>query len=154
MPIPQIQAFTPPPWFGPEITTEPSFGRQVIALDRLPELPEVPLSNAIMEAVLDLLEGRASISQPVTTPAPGASIETSVIDVLTRLSAGASGRPTARPEAYEASAEPQMPDSERTAYTPGTPSGAAERDRVHPVDSDEPSRPSTVRPRLFPRLTH
>jgi CYTH domain-containing protein len=150
----EAQAFTPPPWFGPEITKEPSFGRQVIALDRLPELPEVPLSNAIMEAVLDLLEGRASTSQPVTAPAPRASIETSVIDVLTRLSAGASGRPTAPPEAHEASPEPQMPDSERTAYAPGTPSEAAERDRVHPVDSDEPSRPSTVRPRLFPRLTH
>src|SRR5215204_6049820 len=88
----EAQAFTPPPWFGPEITTESSFGRQVIALDRLPELPEVPLSNAIMEAVLDLLEDRASTSQPVTAPAPRASIETSVLDALTRLSAGASGR--------------------------------------------------------------
>ena len=88
----EAQAFTPPPWFGPEITTESSFGRQVIALDRLPELPEVPLSNAIMEAVLDLLEDRASTSRPVTAPAPRASVETSVLDALTRLSAGASGR--------------------------------------------------------------
>jgi hypothetical protein len=47
----EAQAFTPPPWFGPEITTESSFGRQVIALDRLPELPEVPLSAAIMLGV-------------------------------------------------------------------------------------------------------
>ena len=150
----EAQAFTPPPWFGPEITTEPSFGRQVIALDRLPELPEVPLSNAIMEAVLDLLEDRASTSQPVTAPAPRSSIDTSVLDALTRLSAGASGRPTAPPEAHEASPEPQMPDNERTAYASGTPSEAPERDKVHPVDFDEPPRPSTVRPRLFPRLTH
>ena len=106
----------------------------MIALDRLPELPEVPLSNAIMEAVLDLLEDRASTSRPVTAPAPRASIETSVLDALTRLSAGASGRPTAPPEAHEASPEPQMPDNERTAYASGTPSEAAERDKVHPVD--------------------
>ena len=142
----EAQAFTPPPWFGPEITTEPSFGRQVIALDRLPEVPEVPLSNAIVEAVLDLLEARASPSQPVTAPAPRASIDTSVLDALTRLSAGASGRPTAPPEAHEASPEPQMPDNERTAYASGTPSEAPERDKVHPVDFDEPPRPSTGRP--------
>ena len=107
-----------------------------------------------MEAVLDLIEGQAPTSQPVTAPAPRASIDTSVIDVLSRLSAGASGRPKAPLEAHEASPEPQMPDSERTAYDPGTPSEAAERDKVHPVDSDEPPRPSTIRPRLFPRLTH
>jgi hypothetical protein len=151
----EAEAFTPPTWFGPEITTQPSFGRQVIALDRVPEVGEVPLSNSTVEAVLDLLEGRVSLSAPVTAPARRPSIETSVLDALSRLSAsGAAGRPTAPPEAHEASPEPQMPDSERTAYTPGTPSEAAERDRVHPVDSDEPSRPSTIRPRLFPRLTH
>lgn len=150
----EAQAFTPPPWFGPEITTDTSFGRQVIALDRLLEVPEVPLSNSIVEAVLDLLEGRATPSQPVTAPAPRASIETSVLDALSRLSASASGRPKAPFEAHEASPESQMSDSERNAYEPGTHSEAAERDKVHPVDSDEPPRPSTVRPRLFPRLTH
>jgi hypothetical protein len=153
----ESEAFTPPTWFGAEITTEPSFGRQVIALDRLPEVPEVPLSNAMVEAVLDLLDGRVSLSQPVTAPAPRpSSIETSVLDALSRLSAaGASGRPTAPPEAYEASPEPQMPDTERTALVPGArPSEAAERDKLHPVDSDEPSPPSRIRPRLFPRLTH
>jgi hypothetical protein len=151
----EAEAFTPPSWFGPEITTEPSFGRPVIALDRLPEVPEVPLSNAMVEAVFDLLEGRVSLSQPVTEPAPRpSSIETSVLEALSRLSAsGAPGR-TAPPEAYEASPEPQMPDSERTALVPGArPSESTDRDKVRPVDSDEPSRPSRVRPRLFPRLT-
>jgi CYTH domain-containing protein len=152
----ESEAFTPPTWFGAEITTEPSFGRQVIALDRLPEVPEVPLSNAMVEAVLDLLEGRAPLSQPVTTPARPPSIETSVLEALSRLSAsGASGGPTAPPEAHEASPEPQMPDSELTGYVPGAhPSESAGRDKVHPVDPAEPSPPSRIRPRLFPRLTN
>jgi CYTH domain-containing protein len=65
----EAEAFTPPTWFGPEITTEPSFGRQLIALDRLPEVGEVPLSNSTVEAVLDLLEGRVSLSPRVTATA-------------------------------------------------------------------------------------
>ena len=127
----EAEAFTPPTWFGPEITTQPSFGRQVIALDRLPEVGEVPLSNSTVEAVLDLLEGRVSLSAPVTTPARRRSIETSVLDALSRLStSGASGRPTAPPEAHEASPEPQMPDIERTTYAPDAhPSEPAERDQ-------------------------
>jgi CYTH domain-containing protein len=150
----EAEAFTPPTWFGPEITTEPSFGRQVIAVDRLPEVREVALSNSTLEAVLDLLEGRVSLFPPVTAPARRPSIESSVLDALSRLSAsGAAGRAAAPPEAHEASPEPQMPDSERTAPD-ARPSESAERDKVHPGDADESSRPSTIRPRLFPRLTH
>jgi CYTH domain-containing protein len=150
----EAEAFTPPTWFGPEITTEPSFGRQVIAVDRLPEVGEVPLSNFTVEAVLDLLEGRFSLP-PVTAPARPGSIETSVLDALSRLSAsGAAGRATARPEAHEASPEPQMPESEPTTYAlDARPLEPTERDKV-PADAEEPSRPSRVRPRLFPRLTH
>ena len=151
----EAEAFTPPTWFGPEITTQPSFGRQVIALDRLPEVGEVPLSNSTVEAVLDLLEDRVSLSAPVTTPAQRRSIETSVLDALSRLSAsGAAGRPTASPEAHEASPQPQMPEIERTTYAlDAHPSEPTERDNA-PADAEEPSRPSRSRPRLFPRLTH
>jgi hypothetical protein len=151
----EAEAFTPPTWFGPEITTEPSFGRQVIAVDRLPEVGEVPLSNSTVEAVLDLLEGRVSLSPRVTATARRPSIETSVLDALSRLSAsGAAGRATAPPEAHEASPEPQMPDIEPTIYAPDAHrSEPTERDKA-PADAEEPSRPSRTRPRLFPRLTH
>ena len=140
----EAQAFTPPPWFGPEITTEPSFGRQVIALDRLPELPEVPLSNAIIEAVLDLLEGRASTSHRLLR------MPRVHRDVGSRRPNPALRRRVWTPDSAARSTrgQPRAPDArhERTAYAPGTLSEAAERDKVHPVDSDEPPRPSTVRP--------
>jgi CYTH domain-containing protein len=150
----EAEAFTPPTWFGPEITTEPSFGRQLIALDRMPEIGEVPLSNSAVEAVLDLLEGRVSLSQPDTAPGRRASIETSVLDALSRLSAsGAAAGATAPPEAHEGSPEPQMPDIEPTTYAPDAHARErAERDKVT-AQADDPSRPSR-RPRLFPRLTH
>jgi hypothetical protein len=51
----EAEAFTPPAWFGHEITTEPSFGRQVISFNQMPDVGEVPLSDGIVEAVLDVL---------------------------------------------------------------------------------------------------
>jgi hypothetical protein len=127
----------------------------VIALDRLPDVEEVQLSNAIVEAVLDLLEGRDSLSPAVTAPARRPSIETSVLEALSRLSAsGAAGRPAAPPEAHEASPEPQMPDIEPTIYAPDAHAKEPTEHDKAPAHADELSRPSRIRPRLFPRLTH
>ena len=104
----EAEAFTPPVWFGPEITAEPSFGRQVIAFDRMPEVGEVQLSSATVDALLDVLEGRAPVEPPAPSFAPHSSIDTSVLDALRRLSIG---RPTPGPAGREeASAEHRMPD--------------------------------------------
>jgi hypothetical protein len=110
----EAEAFTPPAWFGPEITTEPSFGRQVIALTQMPDVGEVPLSNSIVEAVLDLLEGRAD-DQPVPTPARLRSVETSVLDALRRLTT--SGRAT-NSSAYEAAETPMHHADHRAPDAP------------------------------------
>ena len=146
----EAEAFTPPSWFGPEITTDPSFGRQVIALDRPPEIGEVPLSDAIVDAVLDLLEGRASGVESVGQPEPRPpSIESSVLDALRRLStSGVVTRSTAPPEGHEASAEAPFPDIDAAEVAEN-----AERGEVTPEDADGPSTKRSVRPRIFPRLT-
>jgi hypothetical protein len=75
----------PPVWFGPEITAEPSFGRQVIAFNGVPPPDEIALSNAILEALLDSLEGRVHVAEPAAAPPP--SPDHSVLDALRRLSA-------------------------------------------------------------------
>jgi hypothetical protein len=149
-----FEAFTPPAWFGPEITTDPSFGRQVISLNRMPDVGEVPLSNGIVEDVLDILEGRAD-DQPVATPARLRAVETSVFDALRRLTASV-GSQTASPEAHEAGPEPAMPDIdlEGTYAEAEEASEPAQHDEARPADADPPSRPSKIRPRLFPRRTH
>ena len=147
----EAEAFTPPAWFGPEITTEPSFVRQVISFDQMPDVGEVPLSNGIVEAVLDVLEGRAD-DQLVPTPAHLRAVETSVFDALRHLSA--SVRSTASPEAPEAGPEPAMPDDINHEGTYAEASAPARHDETRSADPDAPSRPSKIRPRLFPRLTH
>ena len=151
----EAEAFTPPAWFGPEITTELSFGRQVISFNQMPDVGEVPLSDGIVEAVLDVLEGRAD-DQLVPTPAHLRAVETSVFDALRRLSASVGSQP-ASPEAPEAGPEPAMPDiinHEGTYAEAEEASAPAQHDEARPADADAPSRPSKIRPRLFPRLTH
>ena len=150
----EAEAFTPPAWFGPEITTEPSFGRQVISFNQMPDVGEVPLSNGIVEAVLDLLEGRAD-DQRVASPARLRAAETSVFDALRRLTASV-GSQTASPETHERP-EPAMPDDinhEGTYSEAEEASEPAQHDEARPSDADAPSRPSKIRPRLFPRRTH
>jgi hypothetical protein len=62
----------------------------VIALNGVPPLGEIPLSNATLEALLDLMEGQVSVSEPAAAPA--ASLEHSVFDALRRRLAAAPER--------------------------------------------------------------
>ena len=47
-----------PAWFGPEITGDPAWDKRSIALGGAPASPEIPLSNAALDALLNDLEGR------------------------------------------------------------------------------------------------
>jgi hypothetical protein len=60
----EAKAFAAPSWFGPEVTEEPAFQNRAIALEGVPRAPEVPLSNAALDSLLDALENRIR-------PAPG-----------------------------------------------------------------------------------
>ncbi|MCJ2140632.1 hypothetical protein [Methylobacterium sp. E-066] len=50
--------FQAPNWFGREVSNEPTFERQALAIQGVPAAEEVPLSNAALDAVLDLIEPR------------------------------------------------------------------------------------------------
>ncbi|MCJ2124684.1 hypothetical protein [Methylobacterium sp. J-077] len=50
--------FQAPNWFGREVSGEPAFERQALAIQGVPGAEEVPLSNAALDAVLDLIEPR------------------------------------------------------------------------------------------------
>lgn len=49
-------AFQPPAWLGPEITGEKNCDNRSVALHKLSLAVEVPISDAIIEQVLDLLD--------------------------------------------------------------------------------------------------
>ena len=51
--------FCPLEWFGPEVTGNPRYTNQSIALRGLDEAPEIPLSDAALNSLIDTLEGRS-----------------------------------------------------------------------------------------------
>src|SRR4051812_2685503 len=48
--------FVPPAWFGPEVTQNPAYHRGSLARAELPASENIPLSSAMLEELLDLLE--------------------------------------------------------------------------------------------------
>src|SRR5215212_2216508 len=81
-------AFIPPAWFGPEVTQDAAYDRGALARAGVPASEEIPVSNAMLEELLDRLEegslaaqlGRLSPRRvledcPADEPANGASSE-------------------------------------------------------------------------------
>jgi len=54
----EARDFRPLSWFGPDITSEAAYHNRAIALNGPPQVPEVPLSNAALNSLLDTLENR------------------------------------------------------------------------------------------------
>jgi CYTH domain-containing protein len=54
----EARGFHPLEWFGPEVTTDPRYTNQSIALRGLEGVPEIPLSDAALNSLIDTLEGR------------------------------------------------------------------------------------------------
>ena len=55
--------FVPPAWLGPEVTQNPAYHRGSLARAGLPASDEIPLSNAMIEALLDLLDEGTTTAQ-------------------------------------------------------------------------------------------
>lgn len=56
--------FQPPAWFGPEVSADPSYRLRAIALDGLPSVPEVDVSNAALHSLLDAFDHRDEETEP------------------------------------------------------------------------------------------
>ncbi len=54
----QSSAFQVPAWFGKEVTEEAAFDRPALAIQGVPSVGEMLLSNAALDAVLDIIEPR------------------------------------------------------------------------------------------------
>ncbi|MBO1909491.1 hypothetical protein J4G37_32295 [Microvirga sp. 3-52] len=75
--------FAPLPWFGPEVTADCRFTYQALALRGLSETPDVLLSDAALDSLLDTLENRfmaqsrVAISHPTGKLVPEARVRVS-----------------------------------------------------------------------------
>ncbi|MBD2750108.1 hypothetical protein IC232_25915 [Microvirga sp. BT688] len=71
------QDLHPLPWFGPEVSIEPAYQRRRLALEGASESPEVDVTNAALNSLLDLLEERFAAwppQQSETTSEPAADV--------------------------------------------------------------------------------
>jgi len=68
----EARGFRPLEWFGPEVTADPRYPNQAIALRGLDEVPEIPLSDAALNSLIDTLEGRSTAQAHKSIPRPKA----------------------------------------------------------------------------------
>lgn len=107
-------AFVPPVWFGAEVSTDTAYHGQSIALTGVPSAGEAPLSNAALDAVLDLIEPRFGSSRstippwPPTPPAKPYTPPKPAEDV--KPAEAPAPEPQPAPEALLAPVEPPKPE--------------------------------------------
>jgi CYTH domain-containing protein len=68
----EARGFHPPEWFGREVTADPRYTHQSIALRGLAEAPEIPLSDAALNSLIDTLEGRFPVEARMAISRPRA----------------------------------------------------------------------------------
>ncbi|QRM33539.1 hypothetical protein [Microvirga sp. VF16] len=72
----EARGFCPLEWFGPEVTADPRYTNQAIALRGLDKAPEIPLSDAALNSLIDTLEGhlptqaRLAVNRPKAKQVP------------------------------------------------------------------------------------
>lgn len=66
----EARDFRPLAWFGPDVTGEAAYHNRSIALEGLPQVPDVPVSNAALNSLLDTLENRYSTTTAYAPPLP------------------------------------------------------------------------------------
>ncbi|WP_201864581.1 hypothetical protein [Microvirga soli] len=59
-----VQAMPPLAWFGPEVTEDPAYQSRSMARNGMPSAPEVEITDAALNSLLDTLEGRIGAHQP------------------------------------------------------------------------------------------
>jgi CYTH domain-containing protein len=138
----QANGFRPPLWFGPEVTSDATYQNRAIALGTLPSVPDVSLTNAALDSLLDSLENRLG-SRPLQSRPLGVSAQAAdTSDALRRLSA-TFGAPTPGRESEAASAA--LGTATSVAATPApvsTPAPAQPGPQSHGRGTGSSSTPS------------
>lgn len=123
--------FSAPAWFGRDVSDDAAYERQALALQGTPSTGEVGLSNAALDAVLDLIEPRFGFGRYGGTGRPGEAKaekppeKDGVVDALRRIAGtgaaaapAAAAAPVAPPPDEPAATEPHAAAVEPEAAPP------------------------------------
>ncbi|MCB5174246.1 MULTISPECIES: CYTH domain-containing protein [Microvirga] len=67
----EARDFRPLAWFGPDVTADTVYQNRTIALEGLPPIPDVSISNGALNSLLDTLENRYSPPRAYAPAVPG-----------------------------------------------------------------------------------
>lgn len=127
----EAAGFHTPSWFGREVSGEPAFERQSLAIQGVPAAEEVSLSNAALDAVLDLIEPRFGFGRYGSTARSAESDESALTAM--RRSAAPQPAPAAPP------APPPVPEPVEAAPAAAA---AAEPAPEHHAEPEPDSTPA------------
>ncbi|WP_414476392.1 hypothetical protein [Microvirga sp. M2] len=71
----EARGFGPPEWFGPEVTGDPRYTHRSIALRGLDKVPEIPLSDAALNRLIDALDTRVPAPAQTRGDAVGVNLD-------------------------------------------------------------------------------
>lgn len=108
--------FLPPAWFSTDVSADGSYDRLSVATSGVPATGEVGLTNAALDAVLDLVEprfgfgsGSGALRRPTETPKPAETPRpAAALGSVTPPAASSEPVPPARPAAIETPPAPTM----------------------------------------------
>ena len=140
------KAFRLPIWFGPEVSDNAGYERHAVALQGIPEAPNMGLNNAMLDAVLDLIEPRFGLGRfggASTAPRPADN------------GAAASPRPAApatAPTPAPAAAKPPAQPAPAAPPTTPTPAPAAAKPpaQTAPAAVPAPAAEQAAKPAVVP----
>lgn len=66
----EAAAFAAPVWFGADVTADPAYERHAVGINGAPQPGEIALTNAGLDAVLDLIEPRFGFGRYNSQPKP------------------------------------------------------------------------------------
>lgn len=90
----EAKDFRPLSWFGPDVTSETIYQNRSIALEGLPQVPDVTLSNAALNSLLDTMENRYSSARSYM---PAHQMRNAAeVEVSQSSPSGAHGKPAAQ----------------------------------------------------------
>jgi len=87
----EASGFRPLEWFGPEVTADPRYTNQSIALRGFDAAAEIPLSDAALNSLIDTLEGsfraqaRVAINRPKAKQVPVTRVKAQTGDQATKI---------------------------------------------------------------------
>ena len=130
----QAAAFVPPAWFGDDVTENSAYDRHSVAIQGVPQTGEVPLNNAALEAILDLLEPRFGFGR-FNAPPPKAGEDEATLRANRRAAvlAAKAAAPAAIPVEEPA---PQPVVEERSEERREEPAAAEETATDTPIRTD------------------